>query len=119
MDLDLVYSYFISHLKGLIEDDPIPYEIKSLVFFVNKNNEIGFSGSEQEKVDLVDLYFYCPLEAEYFDYKPLYNFFSNNNFNQNDVLEYLKNILLKLKKDSYFKDFHIFYGFLNFKAKKI
>lgn len=119
MNLDLVYSYFIAHLRGLIEDDPIPFEIKSLVFFVNENNEIGFSGTEEKNVSTVDFYFYFPLESEYFDYKPLYNYFSTNNFTRNQVIDYLKNLLLKLTKDNYFGKFNIFYGNLFSKAKKI
>ncbi|MBE5746410.1 MAG: hypothetical protein E7359_03900 [Clostridiales bacterium] len=119
MNLDLFYSYFIAYLTGLIEDDPIPYEIKSLVFFINSNNEIGFSGSEEEDIKIIDLYFYFPLEAEYFDFKPLYNYFSNNKLNKIQVVMVLKSLLIKLKKEKIFQKFNIYFGLLFDKAKKI
>lgn len=119
MDFNKVYFYFISWLNGLIEDDPIPYEIKSLVFFVNENNEIGFSGSEDEVVNVVEHCFFFPFESEYFDYKPLYNYFYKNNFSKDMILDYLKNLLEKLKQDNYFGKFNIYFGFLQTKSKKI
>lgn len=119
MGIDFVYSNFLSWLNGLIEDDPIPYEIKTLVFYVNINNEIGFSGTESENVKIIDLYFYYPLESEYFDFKPLYNYFYKRNFSSNQVLSYLKDLLIKLKKDKYFGRFNFYYGFLYKATKKL
>lgn len=111
------YNNFILWLKGLIEDDPIPYEIKSLVFYLNKNNEIGFSGTEKKEVKTIDKFFYEPLEAQYF-YSP--NLYSNLfKLKENEKLNVLKNLLINLSDDNYFKKFNLYYGFLYNKAKKI
>ena len=112
-----IYNEFIFWLYGIIEDDPIPVEIKSLVFYLNNNCELGFSGSEEENIKKVDLYFYYPLEAE---------FFYSNSFNillktkaEEDKFNFVKLLLKKLKTDKYFKQFNIFLGKLFFIAEKI
>ncbi len=111
------YNEFILWLKGIVEDDPIPYEIKSLVFYLNKNNEIGFSGTEEKEVKVVDKFFYYPLEAQYFYCSNLYNkLFKLTN---NEKLNVLKNLLVNLSDDGYFKKFNLYYGFLYNNAKKI
>lgn len=111
------YNEFRLWLKGLIEDDPIPYEIKSLVFYLNKNNEIGFSGTEESEVKVVDKFFYYPLEAQYFYFPNLYNKLFK--LIDNEKLNVLKNLLVNLSDDDYFKKFNLYYGFLYNKAKKI
>lgn len=111
------YKEFISYMSGLIEDDPIPYEIKSLVFYINSHNEIGFSATEKEEVKTVDLFFYFPLEAEFFYCPKLTEIMVKNTKIKN--LEILKLLLVNLKKDDYFKKFNIFYGYLFEKAHKI
>lgn len=107
------YSEFLSWLCGLVEDDPIPYEIKSLVFFVNSHAEIGFSGFEENKINVIDFGFYFPLEAEFFFCPKLFS------SSKNEVLQVLKSLLEKLSTDSYFGKFNLFYGFLFERAKKI
>ena len=119
MDFDKIYSEFICWINGILEDDPIPYEITSLVFFINKNFEIGFSGSESENINKVDYGFYFPLESEYFFSIDLYSYISLMKDKEKQSIELLKKILLKLKNDNYFKKFNFFYGFLFDKAKKI
>ena len=119
MDFEKVYNEFIFWLNGLIEDDPIPFEIKSLVFFVNKNYEIGFSGSEEEYVKIVDFYFYFPLEGEYFYCKDLYEYIYSKKDRKKTSLWVLKNLLNRLKYDNYFKKFKYFYGWLYDITKKL
>lgn len=109
--MEQIYNEFIFWLYGLIEDDPIPYEIKSLVFFVNKNNEIGFSGAEEKEINKIDYYFYFPLESQFFYCPKIYK--------KKNVLEILKKMLEKLKLDSYFCKFNLYYGNLFSFAKKI
>lgn len=116
-NMEQIYQNFISWLNGLIEDDPIPYEIKSLVFYLNNHFEIGFSGTEQNKVEKIDLNFYFPLEAEFFYCPKLTRMLIKNNKAKN--LEILSLLLTRLKKDKYFKNFKIFFGFLFEKANKI
>ena len=115
--IDKLYSTFISWLRGLIEDDPIPLEIKTLAFYINNHNEIGFSGTELSEIYAVDKFFYEPLEAQYFFNSNLYkNIFKEDiNFN----LDILEKLLTKLKRDDYFKKFNLYCGELFKKAKKI
>lgn len=115
--MDNLYVDFLSWLKGLIEDDPIPLEIKTLAFYINSHNEIGFSGTECEEIKLLDRYFYEPLEAQYYFNSSLYNNVFNDEFEYN--LKILKKLLEKLKNDDYFKKFNIYYGKLYGIAKKI
>lgn len=65
-----IYSDFKLWLNGLVEDDPIPFEIKSIIFFVDQL-EIGFSGSESDDVKIIDFGTYFPLESQYFYSKKL------------------------------------------------
>jgi len=119
MNFEKIYSEFIFWLKGLIEDDPIPFEIKSLVFFVNKNYEIGFSGSEEENIKVVEYYFYFPLEAEYFYCKDLYKYIYSKKDREKTSLEILKKLLCRLKNDINFRKFNYFYGRLYDVAEKL
>lgn len=118
MDTDKLYKDFLFWINGLIEDDPIPYEIKNLVFFVNKNYEIGFSGSEN-KIKKIDFYFYFPLEAEYFFNIELYSYIFSKEDKEKTALEILKNLLIKLKNEEKFKNYNFYYGLLFNRAKKL
>lgn len=118
-NLKKVYLEFIFWLRGIIEDDPIPYEIKSLVFFINKNYEIGFSGAEEENIKTIYLNFYFPLEAEYFFSVELYDHIFSNKNKKETSLNILESLLKKLKNDNYFKKFNLYFGLLNKSAKKI
>lgn len=111
------YPEFLSWILGLIEDNPIPFEIESLVFYINKNNEIGFSGTERKNVTLTDRFFYNPLEAQYFFCPQIYKIMFECDGQKK--LGILKNLLEALKKDKNFKKFNIFYGFLYQNAYKI
>lgn len=106
-----IYNEFLLWILGLIEDEPIPYEIKSLVFFINENNEIGFSGSESKDIKKIDYYFYFPLEAQFF-YCPILT----KSVNIEKTLECL---LKKFKQEKSFHNYNIFYGKLFSTAKKI
>lgn len=100
---------FISWIEGIIEDDPIPYEIKSLVFYLNSHFEIGFSGTEKEKVEIVNRFFYEPLEAQFFYCTKLYKQF----YEKKDIdfcLIVLEKLLKNLKKNKNFCKFNIYYG---------
>ena len=119
MNIEKIYKEFVFWLKGIIEDDPIPYEIKSLVFFINKNYEIGFSGSEEENIKFIDLYFYFPLESEYFFSKNCYFFIYSKENKDESSQNLLYKLLKKLSKDVYFKKFNLFFGKLFSRAKKI
>jgi len=109
-----IFEDFKTWLAGLIEDDPIPYEIKSVSFYVNKNNEIGFSGSEEETKSIIDIDFYFPLEAEYFYSQALIVFINS----KADVLKLLEKLLKKYVnyENNIFKNKTIYYGLLYDKA---
>lgn len=119
MNIDNLYNEFKFWFLGIIEDDPIPFEIKSLVFFINKNYEIGFSGSEKSQIDFIDYYFYFPLESEYFFSIELYKYIYSLKDKEKASEFLLKKLLSKLNKDDYFKNFQYFYGKLFSKAKKV
>ena len=94
-------------------------KLKVWFFFVNKNYEIGFSGTEEENIEKVDYYFYFPLEAEYFFSSKLYKYIFSKKNKEEESLNVLKKLLKKLKTDNYFKNFNYFYGILFNKAKKL
>lgn len=133
-----LFNKFIFWLEGLIQDDPIPFEINSLVFFINSHFEIGFSGTEKQNVQKIDHEMFFPLEAEFFycpnltkkfeeiSEKVRLNMVKTSNHENKIIktikrkkLEVLRNLLIKLKKHQYFSKFNIFYGFLFEKAHKI
>lgn len=71
--------YFREWLFGIIEDDPIPQEIKYLTFIISvypDRCELAVTGSE-EKLEICQPNFYYPLEAQcfyntaYFNLRPL------------------------------------------------
>lgn len=103
------YKDFLEWILGTIEDSPIPYEIKSLVFFVNDNFEIGFFGSENEKIKKIEIEFFFPLDAEYYFNQNLYKYFKREN-NVENCLNFLNITLKKLKKEDKFKEYNFFYG---------
>lgn len=118
MNINDIYLEFKDWIFGLIQDDPIPFEIKSLVFYINDNFEIGFSGSESEKIEKIDLFFYYPLEAEFFYNHEIYcEFFKNKDINF--CLNVLKELITKLKKEDGFNTFNYFYGKLFSNSNKI
>mgnify|MGYP003571321218 CR=1 FL=1 len=109
--IEEIYLELISWLYGLIEDDPIPYEINTLAFYVTNNFEVGFTGTEEEEIKTLEKFFYNPLEAQYFYCPKLYSL--------PNVEEVLEKLLIKLKKDKYFKNYNLYIGKLNYDAKKI
>lgn len=60
-------------LEEIVEDDPLPYEIKHITFLYTKQNgciSLCMGGTEQ-KPTLCNMFDYFPLEAQYFDLKEL------------------------------------------------
>lgn len=120
IDLNIIYFDFYSWLTGLVEDDPIPLEIKSIIFYINKNFEIGFSGSEDDNIEIVDFGTFYPLESQYFYSQKLIEII-NKNFEDKlnlmfAILEKLLKKYLKENKNIFFNK-KIFYGKLFDKAK--
>lgn len=115
-DFIQIYTDFFEWVNGLVEDDPIPYEINCLVFYINENFEIGFSGFESESINVVEFGPYFPLESEYFYSKRLISILNSNKENKrNYVLKLLKEILIKFQQDDYkniFLNRKIYYGLL-------
>lgn len=119
-DLNIIYLDFYSWLTGLVEDDPIPFEIKSIIFYINKNFEIGFSGSENDSIKIVDYGTYFPLESQYFYSQKLVQIVDKNFEDKFDLMfEVLENLLKKYLKENknIFFNKNIFYGKLFDKAK--
>lgn len=64
---------FISWLEGIVEDDPIPYEIKHICFIYtcyDKSFSLEVGGTEL-KPNLNNIFDYYPLEAQFFNCKQL------------------------------------------------
>lgn len=120
-EFDAIYSDFYSWLTGLVEDDPIPFEIKSIIFYVDKNYEIGFSGSEEENVEMIDFGTYFPLESQYFYSQKLIEILNNSLEDKESLaLNILKKLLtryLKKADKNIFLNKKIFLGKLFDKAK--
>lgn len=57
---------FVLWLCGIEEDDPIPYEVKHIYFYIN-DKEIGFGGKERYTEEIDNFEFY-PIESQYFPY---------------------------------------------------
>ena len=69
--------HFANWIEGNFEDDPLPYEIKYILFlFSLKNNiiNLNFSGGEQLSTINQPLE-YFPLEIQFFNFNGFYNFF--------------------------------------------
>ena len=59
---------FVFWIKSIVEDDPIPYEIKNIYFCLVKNKKaitLMLGGRETDKNCVCD-FEYFPLEAQYF-----------------------------------------------------
>lgn len=117
---NIIFNDFCSWLAGLVEDDPIPFEIKSIIFFVDENCEIGFSGSEEENIKLIDFGTYFPLESQYFYSQRLTEILNDKLkdkiFLTLNVLEKLLDNYVKTENNIFFNK-NIFYGKLFNTAK--
>lgn len=62
-------------VTGIVEDNPIPYEVKHIVFCYTLTNNcfIVFMGGCEQKPLQENMFDYFPLEAQYFDSKQLYS----------------------------------------------
>ena len=103
---------FVFWLSSIIEDDPIPSEIKNIVFNVVKNGEykylqlIGY-----EKYISNNSMCFMPLEAYYFDCKELAKLSDENFYLKSKYIieEAFSNIILKNE----FKNLNIYIKFNN------
>jgi len=89
--------YFSEWLLGLIEDDPIPYEIKYLTFIITEFDdryELSLTGSEQKPL-VCEPDFYYPLECQCF-----YNtsYFNLRPLGRRKVLEITKKLIINTFK---------------------
>ena len=65
-------SRFTFWLEGIVEDDPLPTEIKNIVFDVKHNGKYKYLEMQGfEKKISPNAIFYRPLEAEFFALKEL------------------------------------------------
>ena len=100
-------SILISWLLGIEEDDPLPYEINHIYFYLEQNI-LGMGGTENLKTFICDFEYY-PIESQFFDFQREY-------FNKKPLIK-LKNLIndvmenIELKKIYNGKNIHI--GFLN------
>lgn len=59
-------------LEQIVEDDPIPYEIKHIIFYYVCDNAITLCmGGTEQKPTQNNMFDYFPLEAQYFNCKEL------------------------------------------------
>lgn len=105
-------------VKGINEDDPLPYEIKYIYFIVsfkNKDIELSYTGADV-KLTFFDFGPYLPLEAEYF-YSNSLKFISKNlynkksNISKQEILDFLHSCCLSLKNNiGFLMSTQIFFG---------
>ena len=100
-------SLLVSWLLGIEEDDPIPFEIKHIYFYLEQNI-LGMAGTELERQYILDFEYY-PTESQFFDFQKEY-------FNKNPLIR-LKNLISDVMDNEnirkvYF-DKHIHIGYLN------
>jgi hypothetical protein len=103
-----MYEDFLFWITSLVEDDPIPHEIKHLYFLISfKNNicSLSFAGSEIFYNPLYNFEFY-PLEAY---------FFKNESFNNIKEIYVAKSAV----KDLLEKSLENFYFAQIFKGKSV
>ena len=65
---------FVNWVLGIIEDDPIPYEIDCIFFNIHRNSfyfYLSMGGNENKISESFD---YFPLEAQFFDIKKFNSF---------------------------------------------
>lgn len=99
---NILYYEFKEWLAGILEDDPIPYEITTLYFFYGKINGevyIRFCATEFDKEEYSD-FTYNPLEAQAFISNNLYKIFQKEK-NNIKLYNFIKNSIEKFKKDDY------------------
>ena len=86
----------VSYLIGVEEDDPLPYEIKHIYFYLEQNI-LGFGGTELEKKIMGDFEYY-PIESQFFTEQKEY-------FNKNPMIK-LKNLLIDAFEDTRLKEIY-------------
>lgn len=66
-------SSFAFWLHGIVEDDPLPDEIKNIVFVIKQNGEYSYLELRGYETLSINTIFYRPLEAEFFDLMGIYH----------------------------------------------
>lgn len=100
-------SKLVNWLLGIDEEDPIPYEINHIYFYLEQNI-LGMGGTEQENKFILDFQYY-PIECHFFTEQKEY-------FNKLELTK-LKNLILdafenkNLKRIYKNKTIHL--GYLN------
>lgn len=100
-------SKLVNWLLGINEEDPIPYEVNHIYFYLEQNI-LGMGGTEQKSDFILDFEYY-PIECHFFTEQKEY-------FNKNSLTR-LKNLILDAyeneKLKSIYKNKTIHLGFLN------
>ena len=67
-------SDFTHWLEGIVEDDPVPYEVKNICFVYTQTNNCFslFMGGTENYPTLNNMFDYFPLEAQYYNFNELY-----------------------------------------------
>lgn len=76
--LNEIQYHFDGWIDGNFEDDPLPYEINVIMYcFSIKNNMISLNMSAGEHMPKINVpLLYCPLELQFFYYKPFFDLLS-------------------------------------------
>lgn len=112
-----IYQNFCDWLVGIQEDDPLPFETQNIYFIVEfGQNDIALSYSADDKnLKIFDYGSYFPLEAQYFFSAEMinlsYELFVKKSISKNFVLDMLKSLVSRAKKElSFLHNRHIFIG---------
>jgi hypothetical protein len=98
-------------LLGIIEDDPIPYEIKNICFVYSKYNGcfILSMGGTENKPYLNNLFDYYPLESQVFYCKSIMNI-KDKDYYENLVKYMIDESFASFELKSNFMNRHIYFG---------
>ena len=98
-----IQYHFDEWINGNFEDDPLPYEVTTILFlFSIKNNMLFLNMSGGEYLSNINQpLLYCPLEIQFFNCKPFYDLVNSNiyfinkkyRFNQNKKIIFFRNII--------------------------
>jgi hypothetical protein len=115
---NIIQKELMEWVKGIQEDEPVPYEVKHIYFivsFVSGDIELSYSGNEN-RLTIFDYGFYSPLEGQYFYCNELKNVAKilaqkKSTETKTEVYNFLKTACLSVaSRIDFLKDKKIYFG---------
>ena len=100
-----LYFEFFEWVVGLLEEDPLDYEITTVYFLYGKINNLPYIRMLATEIDngLLSDFTYNPLEAQFFYSKSLLNTFTNKQ-GLDKLKDFIVRSLNKLKEEQLLED---------------